>query len=402
MERLIIIVDVIALPFIGIRVPKSPHKSAKIPTVWGRILINGSFAPSVVNFRGPLIRSLQDRGYEVHVSVPAPSQEDRISIEALGVVIHVLPLERTGTRIFADARYFLAMWRLISRLRPQMVLSYTIKPNIWGSLAAKMHGARSASMVTGLGYAFLNADSLTHRLVSTISRVLYKRAIAANDVVIFQNTDDLRDFRNAGCIEDVEKARLVNGSGVDTDHFHPVPLPEKAVFLLVARLLKAKGIREYAEAAIRLLSEGLDADFLLVGPWDSAPDSISREELDEWQTNGLEYREFARDVRVPMRNASVFVLPSYREGTPRTVLEAAAMGRPVITTDVPGCRETVVDGKTGILVEVGNVDSLASAMRKIAGNKEMRRRMGSAAREFCVDKYKVDKVNQTLIEHLRL
>ena len=381
---------------------KSHHKSTEIPQRGGPVLINGSFAPSVVNFRGPLIETLLRRGYEVHVSIPAPSEDDLRAIGSLGAIVHVLPLERTGTRIFADLRYFLAVWKLIGQLRPQMVLNYTIKPNIWGSLAAKMRGTRCASMVTGLGYAFLEAASFKHRFVSTISRELYRRAVSANDVIIFQNQDDLRDFEGAGCIQDIGKARLVNGSGVDTEHFRPAPLRDKAVFLLVARLLKAKGVREYADAAIRLLSENLDAEFLLVGPWDTGPDSISRDELDEWRSKGLEYRDFAPDVRVPMRDASVFVLPSYREGTPRTVLEAAAMGRPVITTDAPGCRETVIDGETGFLVEVGNVESLANAMRKIAGDEQLRRRMGAAAREFCVDKYEVDKVNKALIEHLRL
>lgn len=367
-----------------------------------RVLLNGSFAPSVVNFRGALIRDVIKAGWDVHVSVPDLTIHQRREIASLGATVHEVPLQRTGTHVAADLRYYREIKRLISALNPDLVVGYTIKPNIWGSLAAANSGVRSASMVTGLGYTFVQRGTLKQRLIAATSRLLYRRATEANNVVVFQNRDDREDFIAAGCLANPAKARVVNGSGVDLTHFEPAPLPAQPVFLMVARLLVSKGVREYAEAALHTLSHRRDCRFLLAGNLDDSPDCIGKQELEAWCQGGIEYLGWVQDVRVPLRMASVFVLPSYREGTPRTALEASAMGRPVITSDAPGCRETVLHNRTGKLVASRDSDALAIAMQTLADSPELRRWMGSNARVFCAEKYNVVDVNKALMKHLEI
>lgn len=367
-----------------------------------RLLINGSFAPSVVNFRGSLVRDLIAAGHTVHASVPDVSADQRAAIEALGARVHEVPLQRAGICLFADLGYYRSLRRLIRETAPDLVVGYTIKPNIWGSLAAHAEGVPSASMVTGLGFTFVQRDTLTKQAISGISRALYRRATAANRVVVFQNPDDCDDFIAARCLADRGKARLVNGSGVDLAQFARAPLPEAPVFLMMSRLLASKGVREYAQAAMAVLAKRHDCRFLLAGNLDDTPDCIAPAELEQWQKAGIEYLGWTDDVPAAMRRASVYVLPSYREGTPRTVLEAAAMGRPAIVTDVPGCRETIAEGQTGLLVPVRDASAVAAAMEKLAGDAAMRHRMGAAARTFCERKFAVDKVNRMLIGHLEL
>ncbi|MXO60562.1 glycosyltransferase [Altererythrobacter salegens] len=367
-----------------------------------RILLNGSFAPSVVNFRGPLIADMVAAGHEVHVSAPGSTPSQRSAIEALGATLHEAPLERAGTRPAADWAYFRFQRRLIRSIGPDLVLGYTIKPNIWGSLAAAAEGVDSASMVTGLGYTFIQHDTVKKRLIGAASRLLYRRATAVNRVVVFQNGDDRDDFIAAGCLTDRTKAQLVNGSGVDTTAFTPAPLPEQPVFLMIARLLVSKGVREYAAAAMAVLARRSDCRFLLAGNLDASPDCIDATELEGWQSAGIEYLGWVDDVHGPLERASVYVLPSYREGTPRTVLEASAMGRPTITSDAPGCRETVLHKQTGLLVPVRDAAALSAAMERLADDEAMRARMGGAARRFCEEKFAVGQVNRALMTHLGL
>jgi glycosyltransferase involved in cell wall biosynthesis len=195
---------------------------------------------------------------------------------------------------------------------------------------------------------------------------------------------------------------LINGSGVDLEYFAPSPLPEQPVFLMIARLLGAKGVREYAAAALRIRSRRSGARFLLAGYRDGGPDCIRAAELDGWVSEGLEYLGPLGDVRPAIRESSVYVLPSYREGTPRSVLEAMAMGRPIITADVPGCRETVVHGKNGLLVPPRDPESLAAAMESLIEQPGLRAEMGARSLELCRSKYDVDAVNTALLEHLGL
>jgi glycosyltransferase involved in cell wall biosynthesis len=341
-------------------------------------------------------------GHRVHASAPGLVGQVAQRVAAMGVTPHDVPLARTGVDPRKDFRYRSVLRDLISRHQVDLVLGYTIKPCVWGSLAAKDCGVESVSLVTGLGYAFIPSRRLRQRLVSAISRHLWRRATAANRVVIFQNPDDRDDFLKAGVLVDPSKARLIDGSGVDMGEYPRQPLPGAARFLMIARLLGNKGVREYAQAAMDLRRHGIAASFSLIGYHDEGPDGIAAGELDLWRAGGLEYLGPSDDVRRALGDCSVFVLPSYREGTPRTVLEAMATGRPVITSDVPGCRETIVDGESGLLVPAREPKALAGAMNRMAGNPALRKWMGAAAWQRCAAKYEVTKVNSVMMRHLEI
>lgn len=364
------------------------------------ILLNGSHGQSLMRFRGKMIEAMVARGYRVHASAPDIDEGLAQAIRELGAVPHSVPLARTGLGPIADLQYFRSIRGLLRETKADLSLSYTIKPNIWASLAAQSLGVRSASMVTGVGYAFIESRRLRQKLVQFAARLLYRAATNANDLVIFQNPDDRDDFIEAGILADAGKARMINGSGVDLNYYAPAPLPEEPVFLMAARLLGNKGVREYAEAAIGILAQGRGARFLLAGHIDEGPDGIDPTELESWISGGIEYLGALEDVRPAFASASVFVLPSYREGTPRSVLEAMAMGRPIITTDVPGCRETVVDGVNGLLVQARDAVALAEAMERMIDRPELRREMGDQSLRLCRSKYDVDRINAQLLDYL--
>ncbi|QTD54848.1 glycosyltransferase family 4 protein [Parasphingorhabdus cellanae] len=366
------------------------------------ILINGSHPDYLINLRGPLISDLIARGHVVHVTSPNIRHQESAALSSLGAISHNVNLERRSLNPLADLRYLFDIVSLIKKEKPDFVLGYTIKPNIWGTYAAALCQVDSAVMVTGLGYAFVPTGGTKQRIGKKVIHKLYRLATNKNKAVIFQNTDDRNDFTAQGCLSDIKKAKVVNGSGVDTDYYSPTPLPEKPVFLLVARLLISKGVRDYATAAVSILAKRQDCRFLIAGFLDNGPDSISQEELDSWISSGIEFVGHLDDVRPAISSASVYVLPSYREGTPRTVLEASAMGRAAIVTDVPGCRETIVDGETGYLVPVRDANALEAAMLALANDADLRSKMGAAAREFCDEKYAVGKVNDALIGYLGL
>ena len=365
------------------------------------IVLNASHGPSLINFRGRLIERMIALGHEVHVTAP-DLDETGPALRSLGAILHTVPLARTGLNPLADLRYFLAIRSLLRAVKADLAVSYTIKPNIWGSLAARSLGVRSVSMVTGLGYAFGDGAGVKRGLLRRSSQALYRAATAANAIVVFQNPDDRADFIAAGCLRERSKARLINGSGVDVDFYSPSPLPDQPVFLMIARLLGDKGVREYAAAALQILSRRNDARFLLAGYRDEGPDCIRASELAGWISEGIEYLGPLDDVRPAIRQSSVYVLPSYREGTPRSVLEAMAMGRPIITTDVPGCRETVAHGRNGLLVPPRDPESLAAAMESLIEQPDLRIDMGARSLELCRSKYDVDEVNTALLEHLGL
>ncbi len=367
-----------------------------------RILLLPSYAESILSFRGPLISDLLSAGYEVSIAAPGIRLEIRTSLEAMGASVLDVSLKRTGKNMFRDLGYLLQLIEIIKRTQPDLVLSYTIKPNIWGSFAAAWCGVRSAAMVTGLGYAFTNTGKMSQRVMRVIATFLYRQATKHNSVIVFQNPDDRDDFIAAGCLANTSKARIVNGSGVDCGHYAQAPLPTEPVFLMIARLLKNKGTREYGEAAVRLKKTHPEARCLLVGFFDEGPDGVSREDVDRWVEGGMEYHGPKDDVRPSLAACSVFVLPSYREGTPRSVLEAMAMGRPVITSDAPGCRETVRDGVNGYLVPVRDPEALTTRMRDMIENPDRTSEMGEESLRIAWDKYDVQKVNQQLMGYLGL
>lgn len=369
-----------------------------------RFLLIAGVARSVVNFRGPLISALQNKGMEVHVAAPSLTNDSPYGCElkARGVHIHSISLDRTGVNPIGDMGAFVSLVRLMKAIRPEFVLGYTIKPVIYGALAAALVGVpRRFALVTGLGYAFSVTDEgggLKRRLVRKLVKLLYRCALTNCEMTFFQNPDDEMLFRELKLITRAGGTRVVNGSGVDLDFFAVAPIPKRVCFLLIARLLRDKGVVEYVEAARVIRSKHPDVRFLLVGDLDKNPTSISSAELRVWVEEGVvEYLGRLADVRPAIAESSVYVLPSYREGTPRTVLEAMAMGRPIITTDAPGCRETVVHGENGFLVPVKAVDELVSAMLQFIERPALAGEMGERGRRLCEEKYDVNKVNRVML-----
>ena len=366
------------------------------------VLILASYGPSLVNFRGPLIRELVARGHKVSVASPGCSVGAQAykELRSLGVVDYEIPLSRTGTSLLADLTSFLHILRLVLKTHPDVVLTYTIKPVIYGSIAAWLARVdQRFAFVTGLGFNFTGGRSGG---VMQLVRWMYRFALGKVNKVFFQNRDDERLFADLGILSRKTPTVIVNGSGVDLSHFDVAPLPVgKPTFLMICRLLGDKGVREYSRAAHKLHQKREEVCIRLIGWIDENPDSISPAELDEWVKSGnIEFLGYLDDVRPAIAGANVYVLPSYREGTPRTVLEAMAMGRPVITTDAPGCRETVIEGDNGFLVPVKSVDALAEAMQKFIDDPKLAIRMGKRSREIAEEKYDVHKVNAVMLREM--
>lgn len=364
-------------------------------------LLIASFPDSLIKFRGPLLRALVAKGLDVHVAAPdlADVPDIRTELEALGITLHDISLKRTGTNPVADLATVAELWRLMRRIRADYVLGYTIKPVIYGSMAAWLANVPNRfALVTGLGYAFTGDASGKRGLLRKLIQRLYRFGLSKSRKVFFQNPDDEALFRQLGLLPVDIPSCVVNGSGVDVADYALAPLPEKPSFLLIARLLGDKGVREYAQAARKVKAQYPDTVFQLVGWIDDNPDAISQQELDGWVNTGtVEFLGKLADVRPAIADCNVYVLPSYREGTPRTVLEAMAMGRPVITTDAPGCRETVTDGDNGFLVPVQAVDELAAAMVKFIENPELVAGMGERSRLVAEQKYDVHRVNEFML-----
>jgi glycosyltransferase involved in cell wall biosynthesis len=369
-------------------------------------LLVASFPDSLIKFRGPLIEALREAGCQVHVAVPGLSGDSDIAsrLSELGVQVHDIPLQRTGMNPVKDLSALFALRKLMRRIRADYVLGYTIKPVIYGSLAAWMAGVENRfALITGLGYAFTGEATGLRKVLRTLIQQLYRFSLSRNRLVFFQNPDDEALFRQLSLLKPAILSRVVNGSGVDVAEYTVPPLPETPFFLLIARLLGDKGVREYAQAAALVKQRFPNVMFRLVGWIDDNPDAISQVELDAWIAAGtVEFLGKLSDVRPAISESSVYVLPSYREGTPRTVLEAMAMGRAVITTDAPGCRETVVHGGNGFLVPVQDVSALAESMIKLIENHEQAAAMGARSRQMAEDKYDVHKVNAVMLKEMGL
>lgn len=343
-----------------------------------KVVIALNTAWNLVNFRAGLIRALVAAGYEV-VAV-APPDEYAPRLAELDCRFVALPMDNKGTH---PGRDLLLLWRffqLLRQERPAVFLGYTVKPNIYGSLAAHLLDIPVINNIAGLGAVFIKESWLT-RLV----RGLYRLALSRSARVFFQNDDDRRMFIKEGLVREDITDRLP-GSGVDLDRFIPLPLPgiTPLRFLLIARMLWDKGVGEFVDAARILRRRGVNAEFCLLGFLDvQNPAAISRQQMDEWVAEGVvHYLGTSDDVRTEIASADCVVVPSYREGVPRTLLEAAAMARPIITTDAVGCREVVDDEVNGYLCRPRDAQDLADKMERMASlSPEERVAMGRRGRE---------------------
>lgn len=370
-----------------------------------RVIVLGSYAASLVNFRGPLIAAICQAGHTVTACAPEHDEAVAAQLAEFGARFQSVTLQRTSLNPLADLGTFRALRRLFLNLKPDLVLTYTAKPVIYGSIAAQCSAVpKIYALITGLGYAFTPGNELRRRAVYGASMLLYRSALAHCDGVFFQNRDDRTEFRDRGILPRHCPAMVVNGSGIDLKHFSPQPQPSGPIrFLLIARLIADKGIREYVAAAEVLKRRYPELCFRLVGPQDSNPAAISERELAYWQENGIvEYFGELADIRPALRECSVYVLPSYREGMPRTVLEAMAIGRPIITTNAPGCRETVIPGENGFLVPPRNVNALAAAMERFIIDPTLMPAMGARSRALAEERFDVHKVNAAMLDAMGL
>ena len=369
----------------------------------GKVLIVGSFAPSLISFRGALIAAIAKAGHSVVAAAPDIDPATADGLRELGAEPREIVLSNSSLDPFAFVRSLGAMRRLVREARPDVMISYAIKPVILGALAGRAERVgRIVSVITGVGYAFTAGRELKRLLSRTAATFLYRIALRKSDVILFLNPDDERLFRRLRLIAAGPAVHILDGEGVDLTQYPPAPLPARTSFLMIARLLRDKGIREFAAAARRLKAAHPEIPITLVGDFDPSPDSLTREELDELIRCGVEYKGFLADVRPAIAACSVYVLPSYREGTPRSVLEAMAMGRAIVTTDAPGCRETVIDGENGLLVPPRDADALYRAMLRFVDEPELTAAMGRASESIAREKYEVGRINAKLLRYAGL
>ena len=370
-----------------------------------RVFFVAGYSESLIGFRGAIINDFLRAGLEVHAAAPAlsPGSPAHCRLSEWGVICHDISLERTGVNPFSDLRAFLALYFLMRRVSADIVFCYTVKPVIYGTLAAWLAKVpHRFALITGLGYAFTGNSSGKRKFVQRFVRLLYSVSMSKVQKVFFQNPDDEALFVELGLLANRVPSVVVNGSGVDLSEFQVRSVSYSPfTFLLIARLLGDKGVREFVSAAHSIKEIYPGAIFRIVGSVDSNPDSVSEEEVYAWRKDGVvEFLGRLDDVRPAIECCSVYVLPSYREGTPRTVLEAMAMGRAIITTDAPGCRETVIDGENGFLVPVKSVDALVEAMTRFIEDPDLAVRMGKRSREIAEEKYDVHKVNAVMLKEM--
>lgn len=381
-----------------------------------RILVIGGTVQGLLLFRAPLLSAMQEKGWEVYACASNYHGPSIKKLLSKGIRFKSLYGQRTGTNPFADLLYFSKLVLHILSIRPDIIFSYSIKPVIYGSLAGKLCKVPNLfAMIEGLGYTFSQKGWL-RKLV----HLLYECSLKHNQSVFFLNPDDEAVFRELELMPAEQPSLLLNGIGVDIRSFEiTTPPAEPTRFLLVARLLNEKGIVEYAEAARQIRKRYPNTQFDLVGPLDiSHPQSVDPQLLDQWKRDEiLEYHGCTDDVRPFLYQCSVFVLPSYyREGLPRTLLEAMAAGRAIITTDTPGCRETVrltemgkkqkaseapvMEGENGLLVRPRNIPALVQAIQTLIENTQKISEMGAISCDIAEDDYDIEDINATILSHI--
>lgn len=368
-----------------------PHQSPAM-------ILCANQAWNLVHFRGGLIRALRERGFRIIAAAP-PDPEMQRRLEEMGCEFEPVDIDAAGISPLRDLRTLRSFSRLIRRHRPAAWLSWTIKPNTYGCFVAARHGIPAFPNISGLGTAFIRRSPLTF-----IAQWLYRVGLRRAPLVFFQNRTDRDLFVDRRLVR-ADQARILPGSGIDTGHFVSSSgrRPAPRHFLMLARLVADKGVREYVAAARRIRAKWPDARFRLIGPASVANrTAIPREELDRWIAEGLiEYSGPLEDVRPAIEQADFVVLPSYREGMSRVLLEAAAMGRPAVATDVPGCRDAVADGINGYLCEARSADALARALERAASTSDAEwLKMANAGRERAIREFSQDRVNALYLEAL--
>ena len=355
----------------------------------GRLLFILNDAPFFVSHRLPLALAARDAGFDVHIAV-AYDIGAVATIEAAGIIHHDIPLKRGARGPLGELRLISCLARLIRGLRPDIVHTVTMKPVIYGGgLARLMKVPAVVNAVTGLGYLFL-IEGILARLQRSFIKRLYKFALGhPNGRAIFQNADDLNLFLGERLVDQISSI-IIKGTGVDMEKFRVLPEPtDRPIVMFPARVIGDKGVHEFVAAARTLKSRGRQAHFVIVGRTDpDNPTDVGEPTIREWERDGLvEWWGFSDDMADTLPKANVVCMPSYREGLPRVLIEAAACGRPIVTADVPGCREIVKDGENGILVPVRDGVATADAIERLLIDVDLRQRMASRSREIAEAEY---------------
>ena len=363
-----------------------------------KVAVLSSFTTSLFWFRIDMMKSFQAAGCEVLAVGDGAESEWAERFAELNIRYRQIPVQRNGTSPVHDLKTFRALFQLLKEEKPDKIFAYQAKTVIYGGMAASLCGIREFyPMIAGVGSIFLD-NSPKQKVIRSILATEYRLGMCRAPKIFFQNRDDLKFFTDLKILPE-HKVVMIHGSGVNVEKFTPTALPEKPGFLCISRLIRDKGVMEYLDAARKLRKLRPEAQCVLVGPFDTNPSAIKPEELQSYVDDGsVIYVGQQKDVQPWLRDCTAYVLPSYHEGTPKTVLEALACGRPAITTDAPGCRETVTDGVNGYLVPVRDVDAIVAAMERILDDPENTAMMARSARKIAEDIYDVNKVNQIICE----
>ena len=365
-----------------------------------KIIIVAPISKSLINFRGDLIKDIKNKGHNVITASPALSGNYVNIFQQQKIDNIPINFQRNKLNPFYDLVTLIKLFKLFWEQSPDIILSYTIKPVIWGGLAARFFKTNFYALITGTGFVFYGV-STKRKLLRSLVVLLFKLSLKKSKAVIFQNVDDLNLFVDKGIIPR-SKTHLVNGSGVNIKKFYLANIPKDIInFLCIARLKGDKGIRQYAAAAKIVKKKFPNIVFNLVGPVETSPDAISLDEVNSW-SNYISYKGEVEDVRPLIKDAHIYVLPSYHEGLPRSTLEAMSMGRPVITTNASGCKETVKEGVNGFLVPVASIDILAEKMIWFIEHSDQIEPMGIASRRMVEEKFDVCKVNAIMLDMMNL
>jgi glycosyltransferase involved in cell wall biosynthesis len=371
-----------------------------------KILVLSSLAYSLVNFRGALLDAMRDNGHDVVAVAPDRDLDVEQRLAASGIALRIVPMSRTGIGPFEDLRTTLAYLRLMRKERPDIIFAYTQKPIIYGGLAARLYRkARFFAMMSGLGYMF-STEAQHRTFLRRIFCRLYREGLRPAVTLFVFNRDDRPDMIDAKIITQSKKVIQVPGSGIDVTHFARQPIPDGPVaFLLIGRLMRDKGVYDFIEAARIVRETHPTTCFRILGrPEANNLTGLDLQEVTRLTEEGVvEFLAETRDVRPTLKDATVFVLPSYhREGLPRTILEALATGRPVITTDTPGCRDPIEPGVNGLLVPPKAPKALAQAMIHLIDHPALVEAMAKRSRHLAETVYNVDLVNAQLLDAMGL
>lgn len=367
-----------------------------------KIAVLSSHTASLFWFRLDMMKEFINNGHKV-IAVGSEPESDWYSKFYQNNIKYIqIYVKRNGINPIDDFKTFYELYRIIKKEKPDKIFTYQAKTIVYGCLAAKLNGiAETYPLIAGLGSIF-RGEGTKNKIVKYIMQKQYRLACKYSAKVFFQNNDDKDEFINNNII-DSSKTVLINGSGVNLDKFRKAPFPSQPAFLFIGRLIKDKGVEEYLEASRIVKTKFPRVRFLLIGPFDSNPSALKKEDLQPYIDNGyIEYFGEQNDVTPFIAQCSTYVLPSYHEGTPKTVLEAMAMGRSIITTNAPGCKETVINGVNGYLVDIKDIQGIVDKMEYFLHNPDEGLIMGDASYKLAVEKYDVKIVNQVILKTMGL